>query len=192
LKADNRSRKAAAKFGYEVTFTGVGTPENALNESSELLDRFAQFQTLGYCTQIAVFTRSTPRVISSSTAPNWGNIEIVARLTYPCNIFTEYPPHSDTIATSLGAMWRQFRPEFNVIQSKYSPSPAAKIFGGVYIESDGDILICQIALDKLWDLNYSVGKLCRFNKDVFLEETRKLDGKAFDRGIPLFFPRGTE
>ena len=88
-------------------------------------------------------------------------------------------------------MWRQFRPEFNVAQSKYSPSPAAKIFGGVYIESDDDILSCQIALDKLWDLNYSVGKLCRFNKDVFLEETRKLDGRAFDRGIPSF-PSGTD
>jgi hypothetical protein len=185
VEVDNRSRKAAAKFGYDVAFTGVGTPQNAVNESSELLDQFPRLQTLGYCTQIAVFTRSTPRTISSSTPPNWGNIEVVARLNYPCNIFTPYPPDLDTIATSLGAMWRQFRPEFNITQSKYSPSSAAKIFGGLYMESDDDRLSCQIALNKLWDLNYSVGKLFRFNKDVFFEETRKLDGRAFDRGIPF-------
>lgn len=189
MKVDNRSRTAAENFGYEVIFTGVGTPQNALNESSELLDQFPQFQTLGYCTQIAVFTRSTPRIISSTTPPNWGNIEVVARLVYPCNIFIAYPPDPDTIATVLGGMWRQFRPEFNIRQSNYILSPATKIFGGVHVESGDDIVSCQIALDRVWDLNYSVEKLCRFNKEVFLEETGKLDGRAFDRGIPRF-PKG--
>ena len=182
MKADNRCTEAAANFDYEVSFTGVGTPQNALSESSDLFNRFPHFQTLGYCTQIAVFTRSEPRIISS-LAPNWGNLQTVTHLIYPCNIFTAYPPDPETIATSLGAMWRQFRPEYHVFELKYSPSRAAKIFGGVYIESDDDVLTCRIAVDKLWDLDYSVGKLCRFNKDVFLKEASKLDGKVFDRGI---------
>jgi len=185
LKSNKRSHKAATNFGYEVSFTGVGTPQNALNKSSDLLNQFPHFQTLGYCTQIAVFTRSPQRIISS-LAPNWGTLEIVARLIYPCNIFTAYPPDPDTIATSLGSMWGQFRPEYNIVELKYSPSPAAKIFGAVYIESDDDVLTCQITVHKLWDLDYSVGKLCRFNKDVFLKEAWKLDGKVFDRGIPPF------
>jgi hypothetical protein len=172
------------RFGYEVSFTGVGTAENALRDSSELLDQFPAFLTAGYCTQIAIFTRIIPRIISSST-PQWGTLEIVTRLIYPCNIFTEYPPNPDTIATSLGSMWRQFRPEIN-IDSKFTPSPTAKIFQGVHFECD-DVLICQLAVDKLWDLNYSVGKLCRFNKNVFTDQVEKIEGKSFDRGISHFW-----
>ena len=78
-------------------------------------------------------------------------------------------------------MWRQFRPEFPPFTTNYIPAVAAKLFDGVYVESD-DLLICQVSVDKLWELNYAVSKLCRFNKKVFSKLVGDLDGKAFDRG----------
>jgi hypothetical protein len=80
-------------------------------------------------------------------------------------------------------MWRQFRPEFtNDSKEKFTPSPSPKFFGGIYSESD-KILTFQLPLDKLWDINYSVQKLCRFNQEIFYEQSEKLDGNVFDRGI---------
>jgi hypothetical protein len=84
-------------------------------------------------------------------------------------------------------MWRQFRPEYNSLNtdSGFIASPVARIFGGIYFEGE-EVLACKVAISKLWDLNYAVEKLCRFHKDVFLLVGEQLDGKSFDRGSLSF------
>jgi hypothetical protein len=173
------------RFGYDVTFTGVGTAHNALNEFPEVVDQY-QFSKVGYCSQIAIFTLPSlvPIPIPVSSVWTWGDLEVVSHFHCPCNVFTEYPPLPETIATSLGSMWRQFRPEYNSLNTRlgFIASPIARISGGIYFDSE-EVLVCKVAVDKLWDLNYEVEKLCRFHKDVFLLVGKKLDGKTFDRGI---------
>lgn len=80
-------------------------------------------------------------------------------------------------------MWRQFRPEYSVRTRKIEPSSWAEAFGAIHLEKAG-ILTCQLALERLWGMDYSLSKLCRFNEKVFLELTEKLDGRVFDRGPP--------
>lgn len=164
-------------------FTGVGTPHNALNGNLDFFDHHPQLLTVGYCTQIGIFTRAAPRV-TLSTSVHWGNFQVVTHLHYPCNIFTPYPPDPDTIAASFGAVWRLFRPETITLLSDphFRPSSVAKICGGVYFESE-DGLVFQVSVDKLWDLNYSLRKLCRFDREVFTKAAENLDGMVFDRGI---------
>jgi hypothetical protein len=161
---------------------GVGTPQNALHGCPELLDQYPHFLALGYCTQAALFTRTSPRTIQSST-PEWGTLETVFHHQYLRNIFTPFPPDLDTLATSLGAMWRQFRPEFSSqYPGGFKSSSSGSMFGGVYTETDEDTVVCKIGIDKLWDVNYFLGKLFRFNKTVFSKIGESLDGMAFDRG----------
>jgi hypothetical protein len=142
------------------------------------------FEILGCCTQIAVFTEATPRSMPIAIPPSWRSLETVTYLHYPCNIFTGYPPDPSTIATILGGLWRQLRPEYNPDVSGYVPSPMVKLFDGVFFETE-DVLVCQITLQRLWDLNYSVQKLCRFNMEIFLKVSKSLDGNVYDRGVLL-------
>jgi hypothetical protein len=81
-------------------------------------------------------------------------------------------------------MWRQFRPELDSphLHAGINPSPIGKRFGAAYSDS-GDVVICRIPIDKLWDLNYAMEKICRFNKDVFLDVAGNLVGKVFERGM---------
>jgi hypothetical protein len=174
---------AAKEFEYDVRFTGVGTARNALSHFPHFLDEHPKFQSLGYATQVAVFTKPHPRLISR-TIPEWGALPIKRHFTYERNIFTPYPPGPDDLVSSLGAMWRQFRPEYSMRTRKIEPSSWAEAFGATHSEKAG-ILTCQLAVERLWGMDYSLSKLCRFNEKVFLELTEKLDGRVFDRGLPL-------
>ena len=102
-------------------------------------------------------------------------------LSYERNIFTPYPPGPDNIASSFGAMWRQFRPDYSVRHGKIEPSRWAEAFGATHSEEAG-VFTCHIALDKLWEMDYSLSKLCRFNKNVFLALGERLVGRVFDQG----------
>lgn len=44
------------------------------------------------------------------------------------------------------------------------------------------MLTCQFAVEKLWGMDYSLSKLCRFNDRLFFALTEKLDGRVFERG----------
>ena len=46
-------------------------------------------------------------------------------------------------------------------------------------------MVCRINIEKLWDINYFLGKLFRFNKMVFLKVGENLDGMEYDRGALL-------
>jgi len=173
---------AACEFGYNVSFTGVGTPQNALNRCPELLHQYPEFLTFGYCTQVAIFVRAAFRCIPAAI-PEWNSLEIVSHRRYERNVFTPYPPSSETLATSVGAMWRQFRPDFGSrYPSGFQPSSSGTIFGGVYSENDEGLVVCWISIEKLWDLNYFLGKLFRFNKIVFQNVGEDLNGMVYDRG----------
>lgn len=180
-----RATEAAQEFGYDVSFTGVGTPQNALSRFPELLHQYPDFLTLGYCTQVALFIRVPPRNIPSAL-PGWGSLDIISHHCYERNVFTPFPPASETLATSVGAIWRQFRPEFSGrFPSGFKPSSSGTIFGGVYTETDEGTVVCRISIEKLWDINYFLGKLFRFNKMVFLKVGESLDGMEYDRGALL-------
>ena len=108
-------------------------------------------------------------------------------------MFTPYPPDLETLTTSLGAMWRQFRPEFSSqYPSGFRSSSSGSVFGAVYTETDEDTVVCKIGIDKLWDFNYFLGKLFRFNKTTFSKVGDGLDGMAFDRGTILRVRRLTQ
>ena len=182
---DVRCRKAAEKFDYAVSFTGVGTAYNALNQNLSVLERFPNLRSTGYCTQAAVFTACSRGVQLNQTTATWSwkNIDTILHAHYPRNIWTEYPPSSETIASSLGAMWRHFRPEYHArnTQSGFHASPVAKMLGSVYFEEEG-LLVCQVSIEKLWSFNYPLGKLCRFNKDIFMEIGKRILNRTYDRG----------
>jgi hypothetical protein len=164
----------------------VGTPQNALAGSPEILSQFPHFLNIGYCTQIAIFTRSLPRAIIDTT-PSWGTLEVIINLQYPANMLTTYPPSSETIASSIGDLWRQFRPDYNARHKRgFIASAMARIVNGDYHESQ-DVLVCQIPLEKLYDMNYNLQKLCHFNKGVFEQVAQDLDGQSFDRGTFLLW-----
>jgi hypothetical protein len=181
-KFNNRSRKAAEAHDYQVSFSGVGTPQNALANSSEILTQFRHFQDVGFCTQIAIFTRHTSRTITDST-PLWGNLEVLLELHYPVNMLTDYPPDSITIATAVGDMWRQLRPEYQAGSSpwQYTPSAMSKVLGGKYYEGD-KVLVCRVPLEELYGMNYNLQKLFHFNTDVFVQVSQDLVGQEYDRG----------
>jgi hypothetical protein len=189
----SRSKEAATRFGYEVTFTGVGSVQNALSEFPEIVEKYKP-ANLGYCTQIAVFARPSLAPISTSPTSTWENFETVAHLSYPRNINTEYPPLPLVIATAAGGMWRHFRPEYTALnaQPSFIGSLVASAFGAEYIESE-DVVTCKVSLETLWDLNFELGKSFRFHKDVFSHVAEKLDGRSFDRGLlPLYLTLITE
>ena len=172
------------RFGYDVTFTGVGTAQNALNMCPEQLDQFPSFAELGFCTQIAIFSRFNPRKIAPTHPLPWGTLHMIADLQYPRNVLTPYPPNPNDIATSLGKMGEFFFPEFDSDGTfNFEPSPMASSLGRIYCESE-DFVVYQVPIQKLWDCFYSLQKLCRFNKDVFLNASKVLHGRKFDRGIP--------
>jgi len=171
---------ASSRFGYDVSFAGVGSPQNALRKASELYDQFPHFLDVGYCTQIAIFTRSPSQTISLSPITNWGSLTVISFFHYPCNIFTKYPPDPENIASSLGGMWRQFRPQYQPrTGSAFEPSQAAKIYEGKYIQLQHSV-VCQVDIDNLWDLSYPLQKVCRFDRDVYSEVGKGLDGKEFN------------
>jgi len=91
------------------------------------------------------------------------------------------------MANLLGGMWRQFCPEYHARnrQSVFHASSAAKIVDAIYFEQDESI-VCQISLAKLWGFNYSLGKLCRFNEEVFIEVGGKLLNREYDRGFSCY------
>jgi len=170
------------RFGYEVSFDGVGTLKNALNESPQLLDSYPQFSNLGYCTQIAIFKKSVVQDLSPRSLPSWGGLQVVTHMQYPCNLFTEYPPAPQTIAHNIGTMWRLFRPEYNFEDSApLKPSSVATGFGGTYIEFE-DVVVCRMPSKSSWDLSYAIQKLCRFNSEVFSKACFLLDRQIYDRG----------
>ena len=82
-------------------------------------------------------------------------------------------------------MWRQFRPDYSVRHGKIEPSRWAEAFGATHSEEAG-VLTCQIALHQLWEMDYSLSKLCRFNKNVFLALGERLVGRVFDQGDSPF------
>lgn len=141
---------------------------------------------MGFCTQIAVFTRPSPRTVTFSQAINWGSLAVVSHFHYPCNVFTKFPPDPEVVALSLGGMWRQFRPHAtSQYRSSRNSSPAVKVYGAKYYELDN--MVCEVDTSKLWDLNYSLQKLCRFDKCVFMKAGQTLEGRTFDRGLPISF-----
>ena len=183
MEVDSRATQAACDFGYNVSFTGVGTPKNALRGCAGLLHQFPHFLTAGYCSQVAVFRRALTQPEQILT-PEWGGLEIIFHRLYERNVFTPYPPDPESIATPFGAVWRQFRPEFSSqYPAGFKPSFSGSTFGGVYTETDEDSVVCQIRIEKLWDVIYTLGKLCRFNKTMFMKVGENLEGMAFDRGI---------
>jgi hypothetical protein len=183
-----RSRAAATLFGYEVSFSGVGTPQNALNESPGFLDENPQFRDLGYCTQIAIFIRPEAESIEVKFPPTPGTFEVILDRHYPRNIWDEYPPSPDTLARRLGELWRSFRPQFVYEPVRdIIPAPCSAYFGATY-EDVKDHVCCNIPISKLWDYNYSTQKLFRFNKDVYLEVGNELEHKEYDYGMhPTLF-----
>ena len=105
----------------------------------------------------------------------------MTHLSYERNIFTSYPPDPDNIAFSLGAMGRQLCPDYSMRHRRIEPSRCAEAFGATH-STEAGVLTCQVALTKLWGMDYSLSKLCRFNEKVFLELGERLDGRVFDRG----------
>jgi hypothetical protein len=180
-----RCCKAAKAFGYTVSFTGVGTAYNALNQNLSVLEQFPNLRSTGYCTQAAVFTACSSKIQSGqpSSTSSWGNLEIVSHAHYARNIWTEFPPSSETVASSLGALWRHFCPEYHArnTQCGFHASPAAKMMHGIYFEEES-VVVCQLSIAELWSFDYSLGKLCRFNKAVFLEIGEKIVNQTYDRG----------
>lgn len=67
-------------------------------------------------------------------------------------------------------------------------STMAEAFGASHSEKAG-VLTCQLAVEKLWGLYYSLSKICRFNDKIFFEVAEKLDGRVFERGTSLLMSR---
>jgi hypothetical protein len=178
-KIEIRCRGAALDFDYSVSFSGVGTPKNAIAGFPQILDRFPHLLNIGYCTQTAVFTRAASRAITPMS-PSFGPLEVLWNHQYPANMITAYPPDSTTIATSLGDIWRQFRPVYSRSEG-FSASSLSRVLNGKLIQTKEE-LICRIPVEKLYDVNYNIQKLCHFNKDVFLQVGHTLGGQTFDRG----------
>jgi hypothetical protein len=103
-------------------------------------------------------------------------------------MITTYPPDSSTIATSIGDVWRQFRPEYNAhdTRSGFIASAMSRVIGGEYHE-DEEVLVCRVLVEKLYDMNYTLQRLCHFNKEVFMKVGQDLVGQNFDRGQFIFF-----
>jgi|SRR5579871_1588488 len=175
-----RSRKASQRFGYEVSFAGVGTPQNALHECLDFLEEHPEFRDLGYCTQTAVFSRLQPRLLSINRPPA-GTFDVITQWHYPRNVFDEYPPTPATLANRLGSMWRGFCPQYVSSPTEHVPPPSAHYFGAVYYEKKG-VTVCRIALSKLWEYSYQTEKIFRFNKDIFMEVGGKLEHQEYDYG----------
>lgn len=177
-----RSRRAAQQFGYGVSFTGVGTAYNVLNECLEFLEKNPHLRELGYCTQIAIFTRPEFRSIPVTPVLT-GNFEVIIERHFPRNNFDEYPPSPEALAACVGAVWRVFQPNCRQIPSagEIRPPRSASSYLAKYQETN-DLILCCVPLSALWDFNYSLEKLFRYNKDLYMEVGGKLEHKEYDNG----------
>ena len=179
------------KFGYTVSFTGVGTAYNALHQCLPVLEQFPELNSLGYCTQAAIFTTTSPRQVAINTEStptlSWGNLEIVTQTNYPRDIWDDYPPARSKISSMLGRMSSHFVPEYHAKNKHpgFKASARGKLLDAIYSEQD-KVIVCQVSLAKMWEFNYSIQKACRFNRGVFSAIERQLMGersRSYTRGV---------
>ena len=57
------------------------------------------------------------------------------------------------------------------------------LYGGTLSEGTGDEdIICCIPLDRIWEYNYEIKKLFRFDRDVFFQVAGELERMEFGHG----------
>jgi hypothetical protein len=161
----------------------VGTVHNAFPQGIPLDPSIEEAlpTRVGFCTQIAVLRRQLPREVALSIPESWEPLTVVMDKVYERNVFDKFPPRGDTLADMVGKLWRRFSAAS--VDDELSGG-LLELYRGTAKEQEENVMCC-IPLESIWEYDYDVKKLCRFDKAVFLEVAETLQKVEFGRGMLL-------
>lgn len=159
------ARSAAAQYGYDVLFTGVGSVQNAFQGQKRRRSVFPEADldvSFGFSTQAAIFTRvSCPETNKTSATPFEQMTHVITH-TYPYGTDDMYPPTSQLTAQLVLAAETLFRPPFQV-ETNYR---------------DEDNSVQLIDCKEFFETCYAMRRVARFHFDVFLNSVETLMGQV--------------